>query len=176
MFRRRVRALAGIATTWAVAWAMIGAAILGIRLATGETVPFEPWRLWLRWEGSFAFWGALAGIAFGFAVMAAGRSRRLSQLSMLRFAGLGAVAGALLPGIVFAWPLLRGRPDAPGAFVVSAAIGAGVGAVCAATALLIARGVRRRVIEPSDPVGSLAEGDSVFAHDDLRESHVVQAR
>jgi hypothetical protein len=60
--------------------------------------------------------------------------------------------------------------------VVSAAIGAGVGAVCAATALLIARGVRRRVIEPADPVGSLSEGDSVFAHDDLRESHVVHTR
>ena len=173
MFRRRIRALAGIATTWAIAWAMIGAAILGIRLATGETVAFQPLRLWLRWEGSFAFWGALAGIAFGFAVMAAGRSRRLSQLSMARFAGLGAVAGAILPGVVFAWPLLSGRSGAVGAFVVSAAIGAGVGAVCAATALLIARGLRRRVVEPSDPAASLREGEPDFANDDLRESRVV---
>lgn len=151
---------------------MIGAVILGIRLVTGTVHPIEPGRLWLRWEGSFAFWGALAGVAFGLAVIAAGRSQRLSQLSMPRFAALGAVAGALLPTVAFAWPMLTDQPGAVSTFAVSAAIGAGVGAVCAAAALLIARGVRRRVVEPSDPVGALSE-DPAFVYDEFRESRVV---
>lgn len=156
-FWRRLRGLAGMAATWAVAWATIGAAILGIRLATGDAHPIEPARLWLLWEGSFAFWGALAGVAFGITVMAVGRARRLSQLSVRKFATWGALAGALFPTIAFAWPVIIGRTGALTAWLVSAGSAAVVGAACAASALVMARGVRRRVIEPSDTSAALSD-------------------
>jgi hypothetical protein len=173
LFWRRMRGLAGMAATWGVTWALIGAAILGIRLATGDAQPIEPARLWLLWESSFAFWGALAGLAFGVTVMAAGRARQLSQLSVRKFALWGAMAGALLPTVAYAWPVLSGRSGALGGWVVSAGSGALAGAVCATLALTMARGMRQRVVEPADASAALNEGEPSFVTEDLSRSRVV---
>ena len=83
---KRIRGALGIGLTWAAAWGFVGA-LMG---------------LWLGGPGvvgaslTFALYGFMGGGAFSVALGLAGRRRTFDEMSLPRFAGLGALAPLLL--------------------------------------------------------------------------------
>ncbi len=83
---KRIRGALGIGLTWAAAWGFVGA-LMG---------------LWLGGPGvvgaslTFALSGFIGGGAFSVVLGLAGRRRTFDEMSLPRFAGLGALAPLLL--------------------------------------------------------------------------------
>ena len=91
---RRVRATVAMGITWALVWAPVGPIIGMIVDADGSMD--EPWIL------IGALPGFVAGMVFSIVIGIAARKRRLDELSVPRFAGLGALAGVIVSAIPFA--------------------------------------------------------------------------
>ena len=77
-----IRGAVSIGLTWAAAWALVGA-LLGLLFG------------WF-FVGEFALVGLLSGGAFSVVLGLAGRRRTFDEMSLPRFAGLGALAPLLL--------------------------------------------------------------------------------
>ena len=90
---RRVRATVAMGITWALVWAPLGPIIGMIVDADGSMD--EPWIL------IGALPGFVAGMVFSVVIGIAARKRRLDELSVPRFAGLGALAGVIVSAIPF---------------------------------------------------------------------------
>ena len=90
---KRLRAVVGTALTWAVAWAGVGTILALLILASGGG--FGPGTI-----GMFAVLGLPAGATFSLVLWIAGRRRRFDEMSLPRFAFLGAVGGLLLSMLV----------------------------------------------------------------------------
>lgn len=87
---RRIRGAIGVGATWAVAWGLVGTIprwVLGI---DGD-VPFPL---------IFGFAGGIAGVVFAGILAAVEGRRRFDEMSVPRFAGLGAVGGSLLAIVI----------------------------------------------------------------------------
>lgn len=98
---RRLRGTLGMGLTWAVAWAVVGGGIMeGIVDPNGELLDM--------WPQTLAVPGFLGGVVFsGLLWLREGR-RRFDELSLPRFAGWGALAGALLGGLALGAGALPG--------------------------------------------------------------------
>jgi hypothetical protein len=131
---RRVRGALGMGVTWAAAWFVAGMVprwVLGIN----ADVPFPL---------VFGVLGFLAGIAFSAVVALADGRRSFDQVSLPRFAGLGA-GGGLLLSVLFARSVSLGWGDV----LAIAPTFALASAVSAAGSLALAR----RSLRPELPAG-----------------------
>jgi hypothetical protein len=93
---KRIRGALGTGLTWAVAWA-VGGILIGV-----SSIVF-PGRLWDIFFSIFdaplpalAIPGFFGGVLFSIVLGIAARHRRFEELSLPRFAALGAVGGILL--------------------------------------------------------------------------------
>ena len=125
---RRIRGGIGMGLTWAIAWFGAGVALLLVVGLDAADVPFPI---------GFGMFGFFAGVMFS-GVLGIGESRRrFDQMSLLRFAGWGAVGGLLLSGaFVLAVALVEGTTLE---IVVLGPVFALAGAVSAASSLALAR-------------------------------------
>ncbi len=93
---RRIRGAVGMGLTWAVGWALFGV-LIGI---TSLLLPGLPWDLFFEVFDAplpaLAVPGFVGGAFFSMVLGIAGRRRRFDELSLPRFAALGAVGGLLL--------------------------------------------------------------------------------
>ncbi|MEO5826861.1 MAG: hypothetical protein ABIR59_13305 [Gemmatimonadales bacterium] len=144
---RRIRGLLGTAITWGGIGSLVG--------LVAFVVIMRPWLLralrWDltsrqlgEWEAASVLWGSACGVAFGVAIIALERTRRLHQLTLHRVTAWGALAGALVPTLLSIRPIMAGA----GLSYFGAIIGASAlaGALWARFALVIAR---RTLGEPS---------------------------
>ncbi len=84
---KRIRGALGIGLTWAVAWGFVGA-LLGLSLVGPSAIGAA--------SLTFALYGFMGGGAFSVVLGLAGRRRTFDEMSLPRFAGLGALAPLLL--------------------------------------------------------------------------------
>lgn len=103
---RRIRGAVGMGFVWALGWAIVGGAVMeGIVDPHGEILDM--------WPQTLAIPGFLSGVVFSALLsMVAGR-RRFEELSLSRFAAIGATAGltlgalalgaGFLPAVVPVW-------------------------------------------------------------------------
>lgn len=147
---RRIRGAIGMGLTWALGWAVAGI-LIGV---ISKLLPFLPWDWFFEIFDAplpaMAVPGFFGGVFFSMVVGIAGHSRRFSELSVPRFAALGALGGLLLTLFPFflvavglastdgsafsAWEVLR----------VMAPIFVLMGAASAAVTLLVARKAEKR--------------------------------
>lgn len=96
MWLRRIRGAIGMGLTWALGWAVVGI-LIGV---TSKITPFLPWdRFFAVFDAplpAMAVPGFFGGAFFSIVLGVAGRGRRFSELSLLRFTAWGAVGGLLL--------------------------------------------------------------------------------
>jgi hypothetical protein len=82
--------------TWALGWAVAGL-LIGV---SSKLLPFLPWDSFFEIFDAplpaMAVPGFVGGVLFSMVLGIAGRSRRFSELSLPRFAALGALGGLLL--------------------------------------------------------------------------------
>lgn len=115
---------------WALAWFGVGLIILLVVGVDAADVPFPL---------GFGMFGFLAGTTFsGVLGLVEGR-RRFDQMSLLRFAGWGAVGGLLLSGIFALLGALAGDTTLLKSFEVFGTVMALAGAGSASGVLAIAR-------------------------------------
>jgi hypothetical protein len=86
---RRIRGAVMVGITWALAWGIIGGGIM-------EAIVDPHGRIADIWPVVLGIPGFFGGIVFSVVLSIAERHRRFEELSLSRFAALGAVAGALL--------------------------------------------------------------------------------
>lgn len=95
-FLRKLRGALGIAATWGVSWAAIGAA-LSIIVGVVDPPSIDAGEGPLRIGAIFAAVGAISGFAFRPVMSFAERRRSVSELSIGRAALWGALGAAALP-------------------------------------------------------------------------------
>lgn len=135
---RRIRGALGMALTWAVGGALVGA---GIELIH-NVWPNPLGSLVDIWPAVLAYPAFFGGLAFSAVLGIAGRRRRFDELSLPRFAAFGAVGGvlvSLLPGALVGLGLAT--PNVPAWQITAALIGPLTlgGAAAAAGSLALAR-------------------------------------
>jgi hypothetical protein len=108
---RRIRGAVGMGLTWALVWAPV-AVLIGTRIVDPDNSMDEMWVM----VGAIP--GFLCGVAFSAVLGIAARRRRLDELSIVRVAGWGAVAGLLIGILPFLLGDRGGDPMWPLAVVV----------------------------------------------------------
>lgn len=98
---RRIRGAIGMGLTWAIGWAIVGGAIM-------EGIVDRDGKILDMWPQTLAVPGFLLGVAFSIVLWMTEGRRRFDELSVPRFAGLGAVAGALLGTLAVAAGIFSG--------------------------------------------------------------------
>lgn len=97
---RRIRGAVGMGLTWAAGWAPIGA-ILGLFNFASGAAGFGSGPAWLLATSAlFAALGFVSGVTFSTALGITEGRRRFEEMSIPRFAGLGAVGGVLVGGLL----------------------------------------------------------------------------
>jgi hypothetical protein len=128
LWKRRIRAAIGMGLIWGAA--AFGAGVLLARVpGFYSDLPFAL---------VFAPLGFAVGIIFSVIFAVGARRRGFARLSLSRFAGLGAVSGLLLAGIVVVGAAFRGDSVWREFLTFGPAL-AMAGACCAAGSLLVAR-------------------------------------
>lgn len=89
---RRIRGAVVVGLTWAVAWGVIGGAVM-------ELIVDPHGRIADIWPMVLGIPGFFGGLLFALVFSIAERRRRFEELSLPRFGAWGAIAGALLGGI-----------------------------------------------------------------------------
>jgi hypothetical protein len=147
---RRIRGAIGMGLTWAIAWFGAGVALLLVVGLDAADVPFPL---------GFGMFGFFAGVMFSGVLGIVEGRHRFDQMSLLRFAGWGAVGGLLLSGtFVLAVALVEGNTLE---ILVLGPVFALAGAGSAAGSLALAkRGEERELLDAS------AEGSGVGLTED----------
>ena len=139
---RRVRAALAMGLTWAVGWGVIGGTVM-------EGIVDRDGRFLDMWPQALAIPGFLLGVLFSIVLLLAERRRRFDDLSLPRFAALGAVAGAVLGGLTLAAGVFPGvTPLLRAAFVIGPL--AVLSAASAAGTLVLARRGSKRALPNHD--------------------------
>jgi hypothetical protein len=126
---RRVRGAIGMGFTWGAAWAGAGIVLAAVtRFRADAPFPLV-----------FGVLGFIAGVIFAALLALTAGHRRLDQMSLLRFAGWGAMGGLLLSA-----PFARAASLGWGDVLAVAPTFALASAVCASGSLAIARRALRR--------------------------------
>ncbi len=132
-WRRRIRGAIGMGLTWSIAWFCAGIILLLVVGVGAADVPFPI---------GFAVLGFLAGATFSGVLGIVEGRRRFDQMSIPRFAGLGAVGGLVLSGIFVLAEALGGNTALD--FLVLGPVFALAGAGSAAGSLALARRAEER--------------------------------
>ncbi|MEZ4456503.1 MAG: hypothetical protein R2882_08140 [Gemmatimonadales bacterium] len=90
---RRLRGALGMGLSWALVWAVVGGGIM-------EAFVDPDGRILDMWPQTLAIPGFVGGVVFSVLLGVAERRRRFDELSLGRFASLGAVTGLLLGTLV----------------------------------------------------------------------------
>jgi len=134
---RRIRAAVGMGLIWGVGWAIVGGAIMeGIVDPHGKILDM--------WPQTLAIPGFLCGAVFSVMLGIAASGRRFDELSLPRFAALGAGTGLLL-GVLAAITGPESLPLWLRAAVVITPLTV-LSAASAAAALAVARMAERRAL------------------------------
>jgi hypothetical protein len=156
---KRIRGAVGMGLTWSAGWAVSGILIgVASKLLTG--LPF--------WDSFFEIFDAplpalaipafFGGVLFSIALGIAGRRRRFEELSLSRFAALGAVGGlllSLLPAAMVGVGLASLGTESHGLWDLTAIIAGPLIILCSVSAsgsLLLAR--RAKTGSPLDQGGN----------------------
>jgi len=140
---RRIRGILGIAATWFVTWASLGAIYLAIdvfRISLRFPAILDHLFAGLATAGLlWGKWGAASGILYGISVTITQRGRDFAQLRVRNLALWGALSGAAYPGLLWVTSILTpagiALPDTP----LAIALGAVAGAASAGGTLWLAR-------------------------------------
>lgn len=89
---RRIRGAVLMGLTWAIAWGVVGGLIM-------EGIVDPHGRILDMWPQTLAIPGFLGGVVFSVVLWLTEGRRRFDELSILRVAAWGAVAGLLLCGL-----------------------------------------------------------------------------
>ncbi len=165
---RRIRGAIGIGLTWAVGWAPIGA-VFGLVLGTllpGAPIPLGT--VAIINATAFGILGFVGGGIFSTVLRLAEGRRRFDQLSLPRFAGLGALGGLLLGGLAVATGMWGVGFGGVGAVLVGVATLLGAGSAAGTLALarqaddreLLEEGHRAAEVGLSDGEARRLLGDS----------------
>lgn len=100
---RRIRGALGMGLAWAIGWGFAGGLI---ELASNLGIHLPWFSLIDMWPQTLAIPGFLGGVIFSVVLRVAAGRRRFEELSVRRFAVWGAVAGALVGGLVLSTELL----------------------------------------------------------------------
>ena len=131
---KRIRGAVGMGLTWAAVWGGVGALIEVVTMVLGISSAIAV----LELAAAFAIMGFIGGAAFSVVLGIAEGRRRFDEMSLLRFAGWGAVGGLLIMALVLA--VSASAPGVTLPFVlVAGVVGALMGAVSAAGSLALAR-------------------------------------
>ena len=147
--------------TWALGWAVAGL-LIGV---SSKLLPFLPWDWFFEIFDAplpaMAVPGFFGGVFFSMVLGIAGRSRRFSELSVPRFAALGALGGLLLtlfPFVLVAVGLASTEGSAFSAWEALRVLGPTfilLGAVSAAVTLMVARKAEKReLLDAAEKVDS----------------------
>ncbi len=139
---RRLRGALGMGFTWGVAWFTAGMALLLVVGPDAADVPFPV---------GFGFLGFLAGASFSAVLGLLGRRSRFEEMSLLRFAGWGALGGLLMAA---AFVPLAGLAGNVVSFGVVGTVFALAGGASAAGTLALAR----KASDGDDAAGFLGRG------------------
>jgi hypothetical protein len=147
---RRIRGAVGMGVSWAAGWAVFGL-LIGV---TSVLLPGLPWDAFFKVFDAplpaLAVPGFVSGVLFSGVLGVAGRRRRFDELSLPRFAALGALGGVLLslvPAAMVAVGLATIAEGAMGLWQLTAVVCgplALLGAASASGSLLLARRAERR--------------------------------
>lgn len=175
---RRIRGAIGMGLTWAFGWAIAGL-LIGV---ASNLLPGLPWNSFFEVFDAplpaLAIPGFFAGVFFSTVLGIAGRHRKLSELSLGRFAVWGAGGGLLLSAFPFAL-VVAGLASREGSHVSTGQILAVItgpfvllSAASASFTLILARiAERRKPHESNDDVVDAAPIESV-PHELLGSSQV----
>ena len=97
----RIRGVLGTALTWAAAWGGVGTILWGIPYVVGGS-PFGVVAGLFTFAVTFGAMGLIGGAAFSTVLGIAEGRRRFEEMSLSRFAGWGALGGALMSVLMFA--------------------------------------------------------------------------
>lgn len=147
---RRIRGALGMGAVWALVWGAVGVVprwVLGVE----ADAPFPL---------VFGVFGGVAGVLFSTILMLTAGRRRFDQMSLSRFAGMGAVGGTLLALFITRMTGL-GLGEAllfvPGLTIVCA--------VCASGSLLLARRAEAPALpDARDDVDTALSADGEMRH------------
>lgn len=147
---KRIRGAVGTGLTWAAGWAVAGV-LVGV---ASVILPGLPWDAFFAVFDAplpaLAVPGFFAGLFFSAVLAVAARRRHLAELSLSRFAALGAIGGLLLTAFPFALVaigLASREGSRIGSWQIVAVITAPfvlLSAASAAASLLLARAAARR--------------------------------
>jgi hypothetical protein len=159
---RRIRGAVGMGLTWAAGWAPLGA-ILGLFNFASGAAAFGSGPAWLAATSAlFAAAGFVCGVTFSTALGITEGRRRFDQMSIPRFAGLGAVGGLLVGGLLVTLSVsLGGTPGLVDLFVNMGIVGL-LGAGSSAGSLALARRAEgRELLETGEDLADagLTEGE-----------------
>lgn len=130
---RRVRAAVGMGLIWGFAWSAVGAFLARVvGVDTDLPLPLL-----------FAPLGFITGVIFSVVLVAIEGRRGFLRTSVSRFAGWGALSGALLTGIIVAGAALRGDAILGELLTFGPPLTI-AGALCAAGSVAIAKRAERR--------------------------------
>jgi hypothetical protein len=146
---RRVRGALAMGVVWAMIWAPVAVLIGLIMDPDGSSDEM--------WPVIGAYPGFIGGVVFSVVLSIAARDRRFEELSVARFAGWGALAGAIVGSI----PFTIGDPTSavPLWFLAGTVIGSItlLSSLSAAGSLMLARRAERRQLL-ADPAGVYSSG------------------
>ena len=142
--RRILRGTLGVAILWGLAWLPVGLVLGILRILTLRPLDVGdghyPQGTYLRIigvnAGAWLAWGVMSGAGFSLVLALAERRANLQGLSLPRVTAWGAIGSSLLPLILMlsSWRDLAMMP-----VVMVVSIAAGMGSLCAAGTLLLAR-------------------------------------
>ncbi|MGE0440182.1 MAG: hypothetical protein AB7S39_06790 [Gemmatimonadales bacterium] len=89
---RRLRGALGMGLSWALVWGVVGGGIM-------EAFVDPDGRILDMWPQTLAIPGFIGGVVFSVLLGVAERRRRFDELSLARFASLGAATGLLIGGL-----------------------------------------------------------------------------
>lgn len=138
-WQRRIRGAVGMGLSWAAGWAPLGAILGFFTLSTGVAA-FGSAPVWLAVTSAFlAASGFLCGVAFSTVLGITEGRRRFDQMSLPRFAGLGAVGGFLVGGLLVTLSVSWGGAPSLLDFLVNMGVVGLLGAGSSAGSLALAR-------------------------------------
>ena len=170
---RRLRGVAGTALWWGASFAALGLVSAVLRLAGTEGLPVVA--LSAQIVEAWALWGLRGGVVYGLLFATAERKRTWAELSLVRAAWLGAVAGGLPPAVTGLVHVLQTGVTL-GELTPSVGIGVVGGALTAAGALALARRAARLSPTTSDELLQAAPYEETTTLDTSADEVMVRMR
>lgn len=155
---RRVRGAVGVGITWAAGWGLFGGLFWLARTWSEFGVDVA-----VALGTQYAALGFISGVTFSAVLRIKEGRRRFDELSLPRFAAMGALGGFLIGAAYtggLAWLGLAGEPGMIAAMVQFTGITIALGATCAGGSLAMARAADdRELLEAGQESGEVGLTD-----------------